>query len=123
MPEDFLSRLRQEVDRILRPFRALDAAAGIEIEVTNSYPGLEVAADHEAVRYVGSLSGSDETIKVAYGTEAGYFAQLGIPTMVCWPGEMEGQGHKPDEYVTMRQLGSCDQMMDRLLMQLRVPLL
>lgn len=117
-PENFLSRLRQEADRILRPFSAQDTAADLEIELANSYPGLQIAADHEAVRRVAALSGSHETIKVPYGTEAGYFTQLGIPTVVCGPGNMEGQGHKPDEYVTMAQLGSCDQMMDRLLAQL-----
>lgn len=120
-PEDFLSRLRQEADRLLHPFRAQDTAAEIEIELTNSYPGLQIAADHEAVRRVGALSGSNETIKVAYGTEAGYFAQLGIPTVVCGPGDMEGQGHKPDEYVTLSQLGGCDRMMDRILKQSIAP--
>ncbi|MDZ5699545.1 acetylornithine deacetylase [Chelativorans sp. M5D2P16] len=116
--EDFLTRLRQETDRILRPFRTQDAAAQIAIERTNAYPGFQIAPDHEAARRVAVLSGAHETIKVAYGTEAGYFAQLGIPTLICGPGDMEGQGHKPDEYVTMAQLGSCDRMMDRLLMQL-----
>jgi acetylornithine deacetylase len=28
---------------------------------------------------------------------------------------MEGQGHKPDEYVTLSQLAACDAMMDRIL--------
>ncbi|KXF74687.1 acetylornithine deacetylase [Paramesorhizobium deserti] len=117
-PEVFLLRLRQEVDQILHPFRVRDRTAEIKIEVTNSYPGLEIAPEHRVVRRVGALSGSHETIKVTYGTEAGYFAQLGIPAVVCGPGNMEGQGHKPDEYITMGQLGCCDRMMDRLLMQL-----
>ncbi|YBV94057.1 acetylornithine deacetylase (plasmid) [Phyllobacteriaceae bacterium JZ32] len=116
-PEDFLSRLRQETDRILPPFRARGNAE-IKIEVTNSYPGLEIGPEHEAVRRVAALSGSRQTIKVTYGTEAGYFAQLGIPTVVCGPGDMEGQGHKADEYITTEQLGGCDRMMDRLLMRL-----
>jgi len=28
---------------------------------------------------------------------------------------MEGQGHKPDEYLTLRELNACDAMMDRIL--------
>ena len=35
--------------------------------------------------------------------------------VVCGPGSMEGQGHKPDEFITLKQLALCDQMMDRLL--------
>lgn len=67
---------------------------------------------------MAALSGSRQITKVAYGTEAGYFAQLGIPTVVCGPGDMEGQGHKPDEYLSVVQLGECDRMMDRILTQL-----
>ncbi len=114
-PDHFLSRLQQETEGIVRSFRAEEGAAKIEIERIGSYPGLQIAADHRAVRRVAAISGSHETIKVAYGTEAGYFAQLGIPTVICGPGNMEGQGHKPDEYITVAQLGSCDQMMDRIL--------
>jgi acetylornithine deacetylase len=57
-----------------------------------------------------------DTTKVAFGTEAGYFAgHLGVPTVVCGPGSMEGQGHKPDEYIEVSQLAACDIMFDRLL--------
>lgn len=117
-PEDLLLRLRQEADQIVQGFRSKGQSAAIEIEVTNSYPGLEIEPHHEAVRRVAGLCGSEETIKVAFGTEAGYFARLAIPVVVCGPGDMEGQGHKPDEYVTLAQLASCDRMMDGILAQL-----
>lgn len=117
-PDAFLARLRQSADGIIAPFTASHPEAGIEIEVSNSYPGLAMAADHPAVARVAALSGSRQITKVAYGTEAGYFAQLGFPTVVCGPGDMEGQGHKPDEYLSVGQLGECDRMMDRILTQL-----
>lgn len=56
--------------------------------------------------------------KVAFGTEAGFFHQLGIPTVVCGPGSMAAQGHQPDEYISLGQLAACDAMMDRLLADL-----
>lgn len=40
---------------------------------------------------------------VAFGTEAGYFARLGIPTLVCGPGTMK-DGHQPDESIAIDQL-------------------
>ena len=98
----------------------IEAAAGPEIslETIISYPGL--ATDHAAA-VVGlgkRLAATNSQIKVGYGTEAGFFDALGIPTIVCGPGSMEGQGHKPDEYVTEDQLERCDAMMDRVLAEL-----
>ncbi|MFX0544306.1 acetylornithine deacetylase [Roseovarius sp. S1116L3] len=114
----FQARIAQEVARIAAPYHAQSRAAGIAVEVTNTYPGLEIPAHHPAVRRVGDLCGTPEVTKVAFGTEAGFFAGLGIPTVVCGPGSMEGQGHKADEFLLASQLAECDAMMERLLRQL-----
>lgn len=112
--QDFLDRLAVETDRICAPYRDRFEGVGIEIVVTNTYPGLDIAADHPAVQRVRRLSGTDALTKVAFGTEAGFFAGMDIPTLVCGPGSMEAQGHKADECITLSQLGLCDAMMDRL---------
>lgn len=114
----FLSRIGAAMDRILADRYAGQAEAMVEIEMTNSYPGLDVATDDPAVARVTDLCGTDQPIKVAYGTEAGFFADLGIATLVCGPGDMNAQGHKPDEYVSLGQLAECDAMMDRILSQI-----
>jgi acetylornithine deacetylase len=74
-----------------------------------------VADTDAVVPYAQKLAQRNTTTKVAFGTEAGFFSELGIPTVVCGPGSMEGQGHKPYEYITLDQLTACDQMMDRIL--------
>lgn len=57
-----------------------------------------------------------DTTKVAFGTEAGYFSDHpDVPTIVCGPGSMGGQGHLPDEYIELAQLAACDAMFDRLI--------
>lgn len=117
-PDAFLSRIRAEADALMAERYASHPSARIEIEMKNSYPGLDVATNDPALGRVAGLCGSDRAIKVAYGTEAGYFAGLGIPTLVCGPGDMEGQGHKADEYLDVDELAACDRMMDRLLAQL-----
>ncbi|UXU76659.1 MULTISPECIES: acetylornithine deacetylase [unclassified Paracoccus (in: a-proteobacteria)] len=117
-PADFLTRLQAEVQDILDRCRDRDPAAGIELAVTNTYPGLQIAADHPAVAEVAGLAGNAPPIKVSYGTEAGYLSQYGFPTVVCGPGDMNGQGHKADEYLTLQQLAACDRMMDRILARL-----
>ncbi|EBA14747.1 acetylornithine deacetylase [Roseobacter sp. SK209-2-6] len=89
--------------------------AKIEIENYNSYPGLDTAQESAATLYALQLAQQNHTTKVAFGTEAGFFDRLGIPTIVCGPGSMEGQGHKQDEYLEMRQLVACEEMMARIL--------
>ncbi len=96
--------------------RAMAAGiAGVGIEILNRYPGLDTDPQAEVVRLVRALTDDAPATKVAFGTEAGFFAGLGIPTVVCGPGSMEGQGHKPDEYIDRDQLDACDRMLAALL--------
>lgn len=92
-------------------------AAAIEIVPLSGYPGLNTPDDDPAVANVEALAGRGRT-KVAFGTEAGFLAGLGIPTVVCGPGSMAEQGHKADEYIEADQLAQCDAMLDRLLHQM-----
>ncbi|TNF58779.1 MAG: acetylornithine deacetylase [Rhodobacteraceae bacterium] len=95
------------------------AAARIEIAPLSRYPGLDTAPDSPAVRTVAQLAGHGTT-KVAFGTEAGFLDRLGIPTVVCGPGSMEGQGHKADEYLSLSELAACEAMLERLLRSMTV---
>jgi len=115
--ESFQDRLQSEIRGILARFP--DPAARIGTVLANTYPGLQIAPDHPAAARVASLCGDPGHIKVTYGTEAGYFSALGIPTVVCGPGDMERQGHKPDEFLAAQQLAACEGMLDRLLASLR----
>lgn len=99
------------------PFRDRFPEARIEVETVNAYPGLGPTADQDALRMMHRLLPEARTCKVAYGTEAGYFAASGIPSFVCGPGSMD-QGHKPDEFIELSQLAACDAMLDRLIMAL-----
>jgi acetylornithine deacetylase len=89
--------------------------ARIELEQYNAYPGLDVGAGAAVTGLAQRLAQSNTTTKVPFGTEAGVFANLGIPTVVCGPGSMAGQGHKPDEYLELAQLQACERMMDRII--------
>ena len=114
-PATLVDRLRDAAEAIVAPLRAEFPEAAIEIEELWSYPGLGTPSDAAVVNFVKALTGANGTIKVAFGTEGGLFAErLAIPTVVCGPGSM-AQGHKPDEYVTSDQLERCDAMMAALL--------
>lgn len=115
---DFYHQLQDNIRTMLAPWQRIHAGADVVVQTTNSYPGLAILSDNPACRQVAKLCGNKQPIKVAYGTEAGYLTQLGIPTVVCGPGDMEGQGHKPNEYLEVAQLAACDCMLDRLLTSL-----
>ena len=119
LAQDATDGLRARIDRmaaeIATQYRATHPAAEIEIGQISAYPGLETAQDASISRFAADLlpKGTPYT-KVAYGTEAGYFDQAGIPTVVCGPGNMN-QGHKADEFIETDQLAQCDAMFDQLL--------
>jgi acetylornithine deacetylase len=113
-----LDGLRGEAARITSASKAIAPEAAIDIEVFNTYPGLDTRPDSQAVAFVKSLTGANGTIKVAFGTEGGLFSRdLGTPTVVCGPGSM-AQGHKPNEYVSVEQLNRCEEMLANLLQRL-----
>ena len=107
-------RLEAEAEAIVAPLRAEFPEAAITVERQWDYPGLGTPSDAEVVRFVKALTGANGTMKVAFGTEGGLFdARLGVPTVICGPGSM-GQGHKPDEWVSVEQIERCRGMLSAL---------
>jgi len=118
-PEEIMEQILKAAEAVASRYRENFAEASISVERYNAYPGLEVAEDSDIVTVVQNLARTNSVCKVSFGTESGFFDALGIPTVVCGPGSMTGQGHMPDEYITTGQLKACDAMMDRLLQYLR----
>lgn len=106
-----------DLDEILGRINEM-AGERVDLEQTIAYPGLQTSPTAKVTQMACSLVATNTTTKVAFGTEAGFFDGSGIPTVVCGPGSMEGQGHKPDEFVTVDQMVACHEMMDRILMAL-----
>lgn len=98
---------------LLPKMRKVQADTDICFEPLNAYPGLATPPGSEAAQLLAVISERRDFGTVAFGTEGGLFTRAGIPTVVCGPGSME-QGHKPDEFVSVDQLGRCDAMLTRL---------
>ena len=114
-PDKILDRLRGAIAPVISVARQRAPHADIAFNVINTYPGLDTPLDDAVVEMLAGLTGSDQRIKVAFGTEGGLFSQkLGIPAVVCGPGSM-AQGHKADEFVTLAQLDACDAMLAALI--------
>lgn len=90
-------------------------APGAKIETTTevAVPGLAPEKGSRAESLAMKLTRSNQTIAVAYATEAGQFQKGGVPTVVCGPGSIN-QAHQPDEYVEISELEACLGFMERL---------
>ena len=100
--------LKFSIDKINTKYLNRLESSAIKFETVFTYPGLDVANGAFATKIGLGLVENTYTTKVAFGTEAGVFALLGLPTIVCGPGSMAEQGHKPDEYITIDQLLTCE---------------
>jgi len=118
-PAALLARIRLAADTVSARYRTQWDGARIEIDEINGYPGLDIAPEDPVVATALALAETNQTTKMAFGTEAGVFAAQGIPTVICGPGSMAGQGHKPDEYITLDQIAACNRMMARIVADLR----
>ncbi|CAM2153830.1 acetylornithine deacetylase [Paraburkholderia tropica] len=117
-PETVIGRIEAWARETLLPrMRAEHPAAAIEFERLSSSPGLDAAEEAAITQLVRALTGERERRKVAYGTEAGLFAQAGIPTVVCGPGHIE-QAHRANEYVSLDQLASGERFLRRVIRSL-----
>lgn len=87
---------------------------GIDVETVTAYPGLAADPDDPSLARLAGLLDDPNPIKVSYGTEAGFFAGLGLPTVVCGPGDM-ADGHQPEESIALDQLARCSVLIERLM--------
>ena len=85
------------------------------IRKVNAYPGLDACVEADLMGFIAELLPRDtRRIKVAFGTEGGLFQRhLNAPVLVCGPGHID-MAHKPDEYIEISQMKSCDQFLEGL---------
>jgi len=102
-------------DELEPSMQAIQPGTGIDINLVNDMPGLEMDVDEEVVTFVKALAGRNDHAKVAFGTEAGLFRErAGIPTVVCGPGSID-QAHKPNEFIALEQVKAGEVFLERLM--------
>jgi len=113
-PRRDVERLQAYIAAHIEPaMKRVDPACGFSYRIWLDMPRLDLRADHELTNVVKQITGSNSTGKVSYGTEAGFYQEFGIPTIVCGPGDI-AQAHQPDEFVARTQLDECDVFIRRL---------
>jgi acetylornithine deacetylase len=113
-PQSILDRVDAFIDaEILPRMHAVDTNASVQTTVNVTAPTLESDPGSLAVQFALRLAGANQTGAASYVCEAGLFAQVGIPAVICGPGNI-AQAHKPNEYVDLSQIDACSKFLSRL---------
>lgn len=111
---DVLDRYRRfAAEHLVPKMRPVCPHCDIRIRQLARIKGLRPQPGSPAETLAKALAGTNATAAVSYGTEAGFFQDIGIPTVICGPGSIE-DAHKPDESVSLAQVDACVRFMARL---------
>ena len=117
-PDAIITELTALAAELNPRMRAIEPTAGIEFIRVNAIPALAPNPEAAVYRLAQALLPDTTVEKVAYGTEASFFQDYGVPSIVCGPGSIE-QAHKADEYVPLDQLALCDRFIAGVVEHLR----
>lgn len=112
--EALYQEVRAYAETLVREMQSVDPQSGIDMAWTSQTIGLAATEADAIVRWAMQLSNNNTVGKVSYGTEAGLFQQLGVPTVICGPGDI-AEAHRPNEFVALDQLAQCEAFMNRIL--------
>lgn len=113
-PDALYQEIRRYAEMLAAEMHAIDANSGIDLQWVSQTVGLGAAESDAIVQWAMQLSKNPTVGKVSYGTEAGLFQKMGVPTVICGPGDI-AEAHRPNEFVALDQLAQCESFMDRVL--------
>jgi acetylornithine deacetylase len=113
-PDALYQEIRRYAEMLAVEMRGIDPDAGIDLQWVSQTVGLAAAESDAIVQWAMQLSKNPTVGKVSYGTEAGLFQKMGVPTVICGPGDI-AEAHRPNEFVALDQLAQCERFMDRIL--------
>ncbi|WP_250502048.1 acetylornithine deacetylase [Caballeronia sp. AZ7_KS35] len=110
--DGIVDMVRAHVVNVLEPdMHNVSVDTSIRFEQLVSYPALnDESATEPAAVWLKKLSWSILDLEtedtLSFGTEGGLFQRIGIPTIVCGPGNI-ADAHRADEFVEVPQLQRC----------------
>jgi acetylornithine deacetylase len=113
-PQALYEEIRVYAEVLAREMQATDPASGIDLKWVSQTVGLAASETDKIVQWAMQLSRNPSVGKVSYGTEAGLFQKMGVPSVICGPGDI-AEAHRPNEFVSLEQLGQCEAFVQRIL--------
>ncbi|MFL6601342.1 MAG: acetylornithine deacetylase [Steroidobacteraceae bacterium] len=118
LPEASADAIHQQIRAyaatLEQEMQTIDPLAGIDLVWESQTVGLASSETDAIVQWVMRLAGKTSVGKVSYGTEAGLFQKMGVPSVICGPGDIS-EAHRPNEFVALEQLAQCESFMQRIL--------
>jgi len=113
-PDALYQEIREYAETLAREMKAIDEHSGIDLQWLSQTVGLAASESDAIVQWAMQLARNPTVGKVSYGTEAGLFQKMGVPTVICGPGDI-AEAHRPNEFVSLEQLAQCEMFMERIL--------
>ena len=97
----------REVERLLA-----DVSSEVSVQTTllTAIPALSAEDGDVAASVARNLGALWPPGEIPFGTEAGFFQQAGIPSLVCGPGAI-AQAHQPNEWIAASELHAADRFL------------
>ena len=105
LPDTNLDVIIQKIENIRleileKHMQPLYKDADIKTEMTSSILPLDTKIDSSVLIFMKKILSDDRIESVSYGTDGGFFSQIGWPTLICGPGSIK-QAHQPNEYINI----------------------
>lgn len=100
-----IAALRSTIDTFL--VRSTPFGVQHRTDMLARVPPLRPDTEATALKAAARLGGQVPTLAIPFGTEAGFFQEVGIPAVVCGPGSI-AQAHQSDEWIALEQLDRAD---------------
>ena len=114
-PKTVIGEVERFLNQNLAPrMREKAPEAGVTMREACVVPPLVPRPGSPAEALARHLTGANDTIGLAFGTEAGQFQEIGIDAIVCGPGSIE-QAHQPDEFIELSQFAEGEAFLRRLI--------
>jgi len=108
--DDLRQEMKQRLKKVLHE-------TGIQFKTVALFDGVnatETDKQSDLVKITEKMTNT-ESQAVAFGTEAPYYNELGLETIVMGPGSIK-QAHQPDEYIEIKTLNPAVDIIRRLIM-------
>ncbi len=108
MPDDDGDAIITEIKnyattQLLPDMQALYPESDIKIITEAPVPPLSDTHADKAATFVSQITGLNSRHVVSFGTDAGYFSNEGLSTVVFGPGNIS-RAHKPNEFIEVEEL-------------------
>ena len=113
LPGMKLSDLRSEMQKRLKHVLRDTGIQLKTVSLTDGFDAMDTDKNSEIVKLAEKMTNTESQI-VAFGTEAPYYNDIGLQTIVMGPGSIN-QAHQPDEYIEMKMLNPAVDIIRRLI--------